>query len=75
MSYITVSAKIRRNLYDKIKKFKIPVSKVIRKALEEEVKKKEEEEVIEALQKAQGILKEISSEELVKAIREEREER
>jgi len=75
VSYITVSAKVRKELYEKIKKFKIPISKVIRKALEEEVRRKEEEEIREALKKAQEILKDIPPEELVKVIRESREER
>ncbi|RLE81184.1 MAG: hypothetical protein DRJ52_04720 [Thermoprotei archaeon] len=75
MSYVTVSAKIRRDLYLKLKKYNISVSEVIRRALEEEVRKREEEEIKEALKKAQEILKEIPSSELVKVIRMSREER
>ena len=75
LSYVTVSAKIRRELYEKLRKYGIVVSDVIRKALEEEVRRREEEEIKEALVKAQKILKKISSEEIVNAIRACREER
>jgi antitoxin CcdA len=37
MSYVAVSARIRRELYEKIQRYGIRVSEVIRKALEEEV--------------------------------------
>ncbi len=75
MGYVTVSAKIRRELYEKLKRYGVPVSDVIRRALEEEVKRREEMEIAEALMKAQGILKRIPPEELVDAIRASREER
>ena len=47
MDYVTVSARIRRELYEKLKKYEIAISDVTRKALEEEVRKREEEEVRE----------------------------
>jgi hypothetical protein len=59
----------------KIKKYKIPISSVIRKALEDEVRRREEEEVREKLAEAQIILKKIPPEELVEAVRVSREER
>ncbi len=75
MSWITVSAKIRRELYEKLKKYGIPVSEVIRRALEEEVRKREEEEVREALKRAQEILMKIPPEEIAAIVRSDREER
>ena len=75
MSYVTVSAKVRRELYLKLKKYGVPISKVIREALEEEVRRREEEEVRAALGKAQEILNRIPSAEIVEAIRSSREER
>ncbi|MCD6324513.1 MAG: type II toxin-antitoxin system CcdA family antitoxin [Desulfurococcales archaeon] len=75
MSWITVSAKVRRELYEKLKKYGVPVSKVIREALIEEVRRREEEEISAALGEAQEILKEIPPEEIVAVIRESREER
>ncbi len=75
MGYVTVSARIRRELYEKLKKYSVNVSDVIRRALEEEVRRREEEEVAKMLDKAQEILARIPSEELVEAIRASREER
>ncbi|MCC6018614.1 MAG: type II toxin-antitoxin system CcdA family antitoxin [Candidatus Verstraetearchaeota archaeon] len=75
MEYITVSAKVKRDLYEKIKKYKIPISSVIRKALEDEIRRREEEEMREKLAQAQIILKKISPEELVEAVRASREGR
>jgi antitoxin CcdA len=75
LSWITVSAKIRRELYEKLKKYGVPVSEVIRRALEEEVRRREEEEVRNALKRMQEILMKIPPEEIVSAIRSAREER
>ncbi len=75
MRYVTVSAKIRRELYVKLKRYGVPVSRVIHAALEEEVRRREEEEVREALSRAQEILSKIPSAEIVEAIRRSREER
>jgi len=74
LGYVTVSAKIRRELYEKLRKYGIVVSDVIRRALEEEVRRREEEEIKEAMMRAQKILKKIPSEEIVNAIRAGREE-
>jgi post-segregation antitoxin (ccd killing protein) len=72
---VTVSARIRRELYEKLKRYGIVISDVIRRALEEEVRRREEEEVARMLDKAQKILARIPSEKLVEAIRASREER
>ena len=70
-----MSAKIRKELYEKLKRYGVPISEVIRKALEEEVRRREEKEVREALKRAQEILMKISPEEIVTAVRSSREER
>ncbi len=75
MGYVTVSAKIQRELHRKLKEYRIPVSEVIRRALEEEVRRREEMEYKKALEKMQEILKKIPSEEIVEAMRSSREER
>jgi len=75
LGYVTVSARIRRELYEKLKRYDIVISDVIRRALEEEVRRREEEEIARMLDKAQEILARIPSEELVEAIRATREER
>jgi antitoxin CcdA len=75
LGYVTITARIRRELYEKLKRYSVNVSDVIRRALEEEVRRREEEEVARMLDKAQEILARIPSEELVEAIRAGREER
>ena len=75
MSYVTVSARIRRELYEKLREYGVVISDVIRRALEEEVRRREEEEIREALRKAQEILAKIPPEEIVNVVRSSREER
>ena len=41
MSYVTVSAKVRRDLWDKLKKYGINISKVIREAIERKIREEE----------------------------------
>ncbi len=75
MEYVTVSARIRRDLYDKLKRYGVVISDVIRRALEDEVRKREEEEIMDALRKAQRTLAKIPPDEIVNAVRNSREER
>ena len=55
-----------------MKKFKIKPSKILRKALEDEVKKKEMQELKEEIDRVKPILEKISIEAIVKGIREDR---
>ncbi len=73
-SYITVSAKIKRELYKKIRKYGINVSEVIRRALQEEVARREEEELRRMLEEAGKILGKVPEKRLVEHIRSSREE-
>jgi antitoxin CcdA len=75
VEYVTVSAKVRRELYEKLKMYRIPIGSVIKRALEEEVRKREEKEVRRKLAEAQAILKKIPEEEIVEAVRASREEK
>lgn len=75
VGYAVVSARIRRELYEKLKRYGVPVSEVIRRALEEEVRRREEVEIRKALARAQAILRRIPLEELVEAVRAGREGR
>ena len=72
---VTVSTKISKKLKEKIQRLKIKPSKILRNALEEEVKKREIEELKEELTKMQPILEKLSTEDIVKGIREDRESR
>jgi len=75
MKYVTVSAKIRRDTYEKLKKYNISISKVIREALEREIERREKEELKKLLEEAGRILRKIPKKELMEAIRSTREER
>lgn len=72
---VTVSVKIPPQLKDKIKRLKIKPSKILRKALEDEVKKREIEELTEEINKLKPALEKISMKDIVKCIREDRKTR
>ncbi len=59
----------------KIKKHGINVSQTVRKALEKEISKKEDMKLQRAIEDAGRILRKIPEKEIVKMIRESREER
>jgi len=71
---VTVSAKVRRELWEKLKSYGVNISKVIRRSLEEEVRRREEEEVRKLLGEASKHLRKLSEEE-VESIRKSGEER
>jgi antitoxin CcdA len=72
---VTVSTKISKQLKEKIERLKIKPSKILRKALEDEVRKREVEELKAEIDKLKPILEKISVEEIVKSIREDRDSR
>jgi antitoxin CcdA len=72
---ITVSTKIPKQLKEKIDRLKIKPSKLLRKAIEDEIKKRETEELKEEIDKLKPILEKISVEDIVKNIREDRDNR
>ncbi|PSO06564.1 VapB-type antitoxin [Candidatus Marsarchaeota G2 archaeon BE_D] len=74
MKWITVSTKVRRELLEKAREHGINVSKVLRRALEEEVKRKEEEEARRAANKVAESIH-LSPEEVARIIREARDSR
>jgi hypothetical protein len=67
------STKIPKQLKEKMQRLKIKPSKILRKALEEEVKKREMEELKEEINKLKPILDKVSMEDIVKNVREDRE--
>jgi Ulp1 family protease len=72
---VTVSTKIPKQLKEKMQKFKIKPSKILRKALEDEVKKREVAELKEEIDRLKPALEKMSMEDVVKSIREDRENR
>ncbi|BAB67013.1 type II toxin-antitoxin system CcdA family antitoxin [Sulfurisphaera tokodaii] len=73
--WVTVSTKIRREVWEKAKAYNINIGETLRKALEEEVKRREEEETRRLLDLASEEVKKIPSEEIVEEIRKWRRER
>jgi antitoxin CcdA len=72
---VTVSTKIPKQLKEKMRQLKIKPSKILRKALEDEVKKREMEELKQEINKLMPILEKVSMDDIVKSIREDRESR
>jgi len=72
---VTVSTKIPKQLKEKIQRLKIKPSKILRKALEDEVKRRELETLKEEINKLKPTLEKVSMEDIVKSIREDRDSR
>jgi len=70
-----ITIRIDRSLKKKIYKYKISASKTVRAALEEEVRKSEEAEFIRALEEMKLLLQNIPEDEIVKAVRQSRDQR
>jgi len=71
--YITVSTKVRRELKEEAEKLGINISEVLRKALEEEVRRRKLEILKEKLEELSYILDKIDVNRIVRSIREDRE--
>jgi len=69
----TVSAKISKEMRQKIEKYHIQVSEVIRAALENEICKKEEQQLAERLDHAKDILKKVPKGIVTEIIRTDRD--
>jgi len=75
MGFVTVSAKVRRELWEKLKSYGVNISEVIRRSLEEEIRRREEEEAKRLLGEASKHLRKLKKEEIIESIRKSREER
>jgi post-segregation antitoxin (ccd killing protein) len=73
--YVTVSVKIPQELKDKMKRLNIKASEVLRYAIEEEVRRREAEKLKEDINKLKPVLDKVSMEDVVKSIREDRDNR
>ncbi len=71
----TISAKISKEMRQKLDRFHVPISEVIRAALEDEIRRREEEQVSENLEHARTILKKVSKEQIADIIRADRDGR
>ena len=70
-----ITVRVNKSLKAKLRKHRIDVSKTVRDALEDEVKKREAEELVQAICGMKAVLQKIPDEEIVKAIRESRDQR
>ena len=79
VGWVTVSTKVRREIVEKAKRYGINISEVLRRALEEEVRKREEEELVELAVRVSSELRRVSKllgeDFAVRSIREDRESR
>jgi len=73
--YVTVSTKIPRELKERIKELKIKQSALLRKALEDEIRKREAERLTEEIDRLKPTLDKVGMEEIVKSIRQDRDHR
>jgi len=72
---VTISAKVEEELKKKLQAYGVSLSGVVRKALQDELKRIEEEELKRCLAEASVILKGVEPERIVEVIRRSREER
>lgn len=69
---VTVSTKIPKELKEKMRQLSIKPSKLLRKAIEEEVRRREAEKLKEQIEKMKSALDKVGVEAVVKGIREDR---
>ena len=74
-NYTVVTGKVPKKLKEKAKQLGININKVIREALENAVKEKEDQIFLESLNDAANILSKINIKRMVQNIRENRETR
>ncbi|RLI96777.1 MAG: hypothetical protein DRP00_04860 [Candidatus Aenigmatarchaeota archaeon] len=71
--YVTVSVKIPVKLKEELEKYGIKPSVLLKKAIEQELRNREVQRIKEEIEKLKPILAKLSTEEIVKLIRENRE--
>ena len=72
---VVVTGKVPRELKERAKKLGININRVIREALEEAVRRREEELFRKSLERCARILDKVSMDRITKSIREDRETR
>jgi len=72
---VTVSVKVRRDLVERARALGVNVAEVVRKAIEEEVRRRELELIRKRLESVKDLLDQVDIDRVVKSIREDRESR
>jgi len=75
VSTTVISIRIRKELKRKARELGIDVREVVEKALEEAIRRREEEELIKTLEELRSLFSRISEKEWVDAVRKSRNER
>ena len=70
-----ITVRVKKSLKAKLRKHRIDVSKTVREALEDEVKRREDAELLQAVCGMKAVLEKIPDEEIIRAIRESRDQR
>ena len=70
-----LTVRVDKALKGKIRKYKISASKIARQAIEEEIRKREMQELTDAVTEMKTLLQKIPDEEIIKAVRESRDQR
>jgi antitoxin CcdA len=73
--YTTVSAKVRKDIVDDARRLGVNISQVIRRAVEEEVRRQRLLKLEEELRREEKILSKIDANKIIQLIREDRESR
>ncbi len=70
-----ISAKIPKNLKQKAKRYRVKIGELVRRALEEEVRRREEKMLSENLDQLASLRDHLTRDDIVKAVRATRDER
>lgn len=73
--YVTVSAKIPKELKEKLRELNVNISKFVRDAIQQEIRRREEKKLRTLAEEVSRSLRKIPPQEITKSIRETREER
>ncbi len=71
--YTIISSKISKREWEEIKKLKLNPTMIIRKAVQDEIKKAKNNDLIGRMEKIRPIISKLSKEEIVSDFREDRE--
>ncbi len=70
-----VSVRIRKELKEKAKRFRINIRQVVEKALEESIRSEERKELVNTAKQIKALLGDVGEQEWLKTLRESRDER
>ena len=72
-TYATISAKVSKKEKDELKKLGLKPTEIIRRAVQEEIRKAKNKKLMEKMRRIAPIVKKLNVDEIVSDIREDRE--